>query len=284
MKANQVCCLCGEEAFLFCRADRALLCRSCDASVHSANFLVARHIRQPFCSVCKDFAGNLVSGDDLRQLRSQYCRSCSPLNVSGGDHVEDDDSSLSSSVSSVCVSSSESKIRFEDRPKLMERIGSSDSVTDLSGSVEETSVPVKLGGEVSSANKTKRDSLRPRGKGLTSVDAKAEGIFEKWCRDMALGGNFAVVGLASEALGFCVARSRLLPFRVSLAASFWYGMRSCENKSAARTLHSLRRLQRLSGVPVKLIVAVELQLSRELKAQKHRRRDDLKEGWAECSG
>ncbi|XP_030499327.2 B-box zinc finger protein 32 [Cannabis sativa] len=273
MKPNKLCCLCDQEAFLYCAADRAFLCRNCDADVHTANFLVARHIRQPLCSVCEEFAGNLVSGDDLRHLCSQYCRSCSPRNISSvDDDDDDDDSSVLSSVSSVCVSSSESKLRFEDRPKTIEKISSSSSVTDLSGSVAEV----------------KKESIIRRRKGLISVDTKTEGIFEKWCREIGLNGDLAVVvRLASEALGFCVARSRLLPFRVSLAASFWYGLRSIDKSSsaeAARTLHRLRRLQQLSGVPIKLIVAVELQLDRELKAQKNRRRDDLKEGWAECSG
>lgn len=148
------------------------------------------------------------------------------------------------------------------------------SITDLSG--EELSVPARFGGEVSS-EKTKKDRNGP----LTRADKKAEGIFENWCRALGLNGNFGVVALASHALRFCVERSRVLPFRVSLAASFWYGLRSCGDKSAARTVHGLRKLQGVSGVPAKLIVAVESKLAQR---KSRRGRDQLEEGWAECSG
>jgi len=40
------CDICQEKrAFFFCREDRALLCRDCDFSVHSANDLTAKHTR-----------------------------------------------------------------------------------------------------------------------------------------------------------------------------------------------------------------------------------------------
>ena len=286
MKGKKVCELCSEEASLYCDSDSAFLCRSCDAQVHSANFLVASHVRQPLCSNCKAFAGNCISGSDLRYLPSQLCRSCLPLNISGED--QDEEGSSLSSDSSVCVSSSKTKkLRFEHRmrTKVTERIGSSSSITDLSG--EELSGPARFVGEVSSEKtKTKksRDRVRPP-QGLTSVDAKVEGIFGNWCREMGLNGNFAVVELASQALGFCMGNSRVLPFKVSLAASFWYGLRSCRDKSSARTIHGLRRLEEISGLPAKLIVAVELRLACELRARKSwRRHDDLEEGWAECSG
>ncbi|KAJ0984177.1 hypothetical protein J5N97_002533 [Dioscorea zingiberensis] len=41
------CELCGAAAMVHCEADAAFLCRSCDATVHGANFLVARHLRRP---------------------------------------------------------------------------------------------------------------------------------------------------------------------------------------------------------------------------------------------
>ncbi|PON53183.1 B-box-type zinc finger [Parasponia andersonii] len=274
---NKVCELCSEEASLYCHADSAFLCRSCDADVHGANFLVARHVRRTICSSCFAFDGSFVSGAAYRRRnRSELCRVCSSEN-----------SSLSSDSPSICVSSttSESKRRrVEDRVVMKERIGSSSSVTDLSG--EEVTAPVRFAGEVSSEKtKTKKeketDPIGPRR--LTSVDEKAEGIFGNWCRELGLDDNCEVVALALHALGFCVARSRVLPFRVSLAASFWYGLRACGEKSAARTFHGLRRLQEVSGVPAKLIVAVEFKLAEELRVRKTRRHDDLEEGWAECS-
>ncbi|KAM0933747.1 putative transcription factor interactor and regulator Znf-B family [Dioscorea sansibarensis] len=46
-RASEACELCGATATVHCEADAAFLCRSCDASVHGANFLVARHLRRP---------------------------------------------------------------------------------------------------------------------------------------------------------------------------------------------------------------------------------------------
>ncbi|KAM7253725.1 hypothetical protein ACFE04_031407 [Oxalis oulophora] len=45
MNSSKACELCNNAASLYCEADNAFLCKSCDAKVHQANFLVARHIR-----------------------------------------------------------------------------------------------------------------------------------------------------------------------------------------------------------------------------------------------
>ncbi|XP_020232400.1 B-box domain protein 31-like isoform X2 [Cajanus cajan] len=50
MKAN--CELCKAPARIFCDSDQATLCWSCDAKVHTANFLVARHSRTLLCRTC----------------------------------------------------------------------------------------------------------------------------------------------------------------------------------------------------------------------------------------
>jgi len=43
---SPLCDICQERrAFFFCQADRAVLCRDCDFSIHSANELTAKHIR-----------------------------------------------------------------------------------------------------------------------------------------------------------------------------------------------------------------------------------------------
>uniref|UniRef100_A0A2P2R0T3 Secreted protein n=1 Tax=Rhizophora mucronata TaxID=61149 RepID=A0A2P2R0T3_RHIMU len=70
----------------------------------------------------------------------------------------------------------------------------------------------------------------------------------------------------------------MLPLRVSLAASFWFGVRLCGAKSVS-TWQNLRRLEELSGVPAKLIAAVELKLERVSRVGTAR--PDTKEGWAE---
>ena len=46
------CELCGGGAYVFCEADEASLCSSCDRKVHAANFLVSRHVRTLLCSFC----------------------------------------------------------------------------------------------------------------------------------------------------------------------------------------------------------------------------------------
>ncbi|KAJ8459352.1 hypothetical protein OPV22_032278 [Ensete ventricosum] len=45
-QSHPVCDICQENrGFLFCQEDRAILCRDCDASVHSANHLTMKHNR-----------------------------------------------------------------------------------------------------------------------------------------------------------------------------------------------------------------------------------------------
>ena len=46
------CELCGAAARVYCGADDATLCWGCDAQVHGANFLVARHARALLCRGC----------------------------------------------------------------------------------------------------------------------------------------------------------------------------------------------------------------------------------------
>lgn len=46
------CELCGATARVYCGADQATLCWGCDAQVHGANFLVARHARALLCRGC----------------------------------------------------------------------------------------------------------------------------------------------------------------------------------------------------------------------------------------
>lgn len=47
------CVLCKVPARVFCESDQAALCWDCDAKVHGANFLVARHLRTLLCHACQ---------------------------------------------------------------------------------------------------------------------------------------------------------------------------------------------------------------------------------------
>ncbi|XP_028553173.1 zinc finger protein HD1 [Dendrobium catenatum] len=47
------CELCKLPANIHCESDQAILCWECDAKVHEANFLVARHSRNLLCRRCQ---------------------------------------------------------------------------------------------------------------------------------------------------------------------------------------------------------------------------------------
>lgn len=50
----QECELCNKlRAKVVCESDKANLCWVCDVKVHSANFIVARHVRKLLCHVCQ---------------------------------------------------------------------------------------------------------------------------------------------------------------------------------------------------------------------------------------
>ncbi|WOK95005.1 hypothetical protein Cni_G03710 [Canna indica] len=73
----QLCALCGAAAFLYCDSDVAFLCWACDAAVHGANFLVARHVRLVACNACLSIdADRCVTGAGSPPSTS-LCRSCS---------------------------------------------------------------------------------------------------------------------------------------------------------------------------------------------------------------
>ncbi|CAL9079228.1 unnamed protein product [Musa textilis] len=103
MKQRQACELCGCEAAIFCQPDAAFLCWACDASVHRANFLVARHVRWVACGACHSLdSARRVSGPAPRLVRF-LCASCDP------DHSPPSPSHpTASSYSGSCLSTSES--------------------------------------------------------------------------------------------------------------------------------------------------------------------------------
>nr|ARU77869.1 B-box zinc finger protein 30 [Solanum tuberosum] len=57
-----VCELCKSEAYVYCEADNAFLCRKCDKLVHTANFLAQRHIRCILCGICKRLTKRYLIG------------------------------------------------------------------------------------------------------------------------------------------------------------------------------------------------------------------------------
>ncbi|XP_027344729.1 B-box zinc finger protein 32 [Abrus precatorius] len=247
IKAN-ACELCNQQASLYCPSDSAFLCYACDATVHRANFLVARHLCHVICSKCNCFAGIHTSATVSRRLPST-CRSCSPENPS--DHAD----SLPSS-SSTCVSSSESCATAPKRVKV--RRTAAEKMRSCSSSVTD---------DVSPAAKKRR----------RNVGSVAEEVFGKWSRELGLGLGVNGNRVASHALSLCLGRWTFLPFRVAAATSFWLGLRFCGDTCVA-TFQNLSRLEAISGVPAKLILAAHAKLTRVFT---HHR--ELQEGWDESS-
>ncbi|XP_058210711.1 zinc finger protein CONSTANS-LIKE 2-like [Rhododendron vialii] len=87
------CELCKSTATILCDSDQAGLCWDCDAKVHSANFLVAKHSRTLLCHVCQSPTPWNASGYELCKTVS-VCRACldgcKPVVESEADAVEID--------------------------------------------------------------------------------------------------------------------------------------------------------------------------------------------------
>ncbi|KAL0311216.1 UNVERIFIED_CONTAM: hypothetical protein Sangu_2416300 [Sesamum angustifolium] len=69
------CELCKARARMHCESDQASLCWDCDAKVHSANFLVARHSRNLLCHVCQSPTPWSAAGPKLGPTVS-VCEQC----------------------------------------------------------------------------------------------------------------------------------------------------------------------------------------------------------------
>ncbi|KAJ8628387.1 hypothetical protein MRB53_021694 [Persea americana] len=76
------CELCESPARMYCESDQAILCWGCDAKVHSANFLVARHSRNLLCHVCQSPTPWKASGSKLGPTISvcDRCTTTTPFN------------------------------------------------------------------------------------------------------------------------------------------------------------------------------------------------------------
>ncbi|XP_030459585.1 uncharacterized protein LOC115679982 isoform X2 [Syzygium oleosum] len=75
MDTAKTCALCKVPARTFCESDQAALCWDCDAKVHGANFLVARHSRTLLCHACQAPTPWKASGARLGHTVS-VCDSC----------------------------------------------------------------------------------------------------------------------------------------------------------------------------------------------------------------
>ncbi|XP_068639121.1 B-box zinc finger protein 32-like [Aristolochia californica] len=228
----QVCELCNGGASVYCISDSAFLCWDCDASVHGANFLVARHVRRIMCARCKRLESGCFSGVGSSAVRSFLCPSC----ASAASHVSDcesDSDSISSSGSFGADSVSRSS-KF--------RVGSQR---------RDASVAVFSGLD--------------RGRATAYVDVKGERLLEHWCRRLGLRSSCSFQSLALHALQACLNRFKIFPFRVCLAASVWFAADVCHARRDS--MLQLKRLEECSGVPAKLIILAESKLRRLLRVK-----------------
>ncbi|KAJ6743815.1 ZINC FINGER PROTEIN CONSTANS-LIKE 4 [Salix viminalis] len=67
--ASKLCDSCkSATATLFCRADSAFLCISCDSKIHAANKLASRHLRVWVCEVCEQAPAHVTCKADAASL------------------------------------------------------------------------------------------------------------------------------------------------------------------------------------------------------------------------
>ncbi|MCL7041118.1 hypothetical protein MKW94_014446 [Papaver nudicaule] len=296
MTNTRLCELCSGEAKLYCESDSAYLCSSCDANVHEANFLVARHIRRTICSKCKQYDGNIISGIQFYPILKSYtCSSCSLDSPHNHDIIDVDSSSSSSDCVSAAESYNQNKNKKKDKKRNTRKIDlnrklaspkvtCSSSVTDISNG-DVSSIPASFSGEDSSfpINLNGEELVRreDRKKSLTRVDLKVEGILVNWCKKLGLKNYCKIVPLALHALRVCLENLKFLPFKVAIACSFWLALKFSSGKSVA-TCQNLKRLEEVSGVPVKMIVCAEGKISRVVNLNRRSQCDDRKEGCDEC--
>ncbi|XP_077238465.1 B-box zinc finger protein 32-like [Tasmannia lanceolata] len=262
---SRVCELCNGEASVYCVSDSAFLCFDCDARVHEANFLVARHVRLILCSRCDGFDGNRLSGVGSRPIRS-ICLSCVP------ESDNSDSSSLSSS--STCISTAESFIAETNKKNIVSQVRYPN--IGKIGKIARSSSVSEISKECS-----KKKTLRSRKEMMKmNVDLKAEGILVNWYRRLGLKSSGSVP-LALHAFSICLQKFTALPFRICLASSLWFSAKLCETRVPSTC--QLKKLEQCSGVPAKLILLAESKLSRILKLKKSEEEEEEEEGWAECS-
>ncbi|XP_019162275.1 PREDICTED: zinc finger protein CONSTANS-LIKE 9-like [Ipomoea nil] len=83
------CELCKSPARVLCDSDQANLCWECDARVHSANFLVAKHTRTLLCQACQSQTPWTGSGPKLGPTVS-VCQACFSRNSTTTAPVDHD--------------------------------------------------------------------------------------------------------------------------------------------------------------------------------------------------
>ncbi|CAN0839853.1 B-box zinc finger protein 32 [Linum grandiflorum] len=204
-------------------------------------------------------ATNFLVARHLRLIICRHCRSLTGNSFSGpGSHSQSPASCTS------CTSSA---------PEETDSISCSSSI----------SAPQSLcSGSSSSIHRHRPDEEVVDFPRSSINDGKVRVVLSNWCRKVGVKGDL-VEAKAVEAMEMCWGRGRLgrvLPFRLSLAASFWLGARLSGDGSP----RNLLKLAQVSGIPAELIVRVESKLEGRLRScGRSRRREPevVEEGWGE---
>lgn len=138
LMAAKLCDSCkSASATVFCRADTAYLCITCDAKVHAANKLASRHARVWVCEVCEQSPATVTCKADAAHLCATCDRdihSANPLarrhdrvplspffdplspppQQTGGDHHTSPNSTISLSSSAAAKSAAINKLFGDD--------------------------------------------------------------------------------------------------------------------------------------------------------------------------
>lgn len=150
------CDVCNkEEAFVFCSADEAALCKGCDHRVHHANKLASKHHRfpllsqanadAPICDICKERRAFLFCRED----RAILCRECDIPIHAANEHTKKHNRYLLTGVK-IGVSSNSCDDSCASQP-LIKKKAMSIAVPTPEPSVEtNTSNPSSGGGSTSS--------------------------------------------------------------------------------------------------------------------------------------
>ncbi|KAJ8749372.1 hypothetical protein K2173_018861 [Erythroxylum novogranatense] len=84
------CELCKLPARTYCESDQASLCWDCDAKIHDANFLVARHSRALLCQTCQAVTPWRATGVKLGRTVS-VCERCTHNSEEQHEEEKEDD-------------------------------------------------------------------------------------------------------------------------------------------------------------------------------------------------
>ncbi|XP_076929137.1 uncharacterized protein LOC143593364 [Bidens hawaiensis] len=163
------CVLCKSTARIYCESDRASLCWSCDAKVHSANFLVARHSRSLLCQICQSETLWSSSGEKLCRSAAATCRTCVVEDVSEKGNKDEIGSSEGDEIDNQAVPPASSSSSSEDGGCLLNRKRHNVEDNSIEDEIRSSSVSINHHTSSSTVSGSVK-KLRDRNKSRRTVD------------------------------------------------------------------------------------------------------------------